>query len=157
MAAKKNWLFVLFLFVFILSQNLLIAGTFDVEAAASQEDKPFPDQPQAPQAYSLYLPYMIRPPGSLYKSTYGVETWTYSKYDNSSILLNQAQFYWIRRNGLIWSDVEPSKGSRIWTANSVVDLEGDFTYAAENGRKIILIVRSTPSWAQVNGKACGRI
>lgn len=153
---RANWLYLLLIFGILTNQNLLVAGSFD-QQVASQGGNSLPDETQEPEAYYLYLPYMIRPPGSPYKSTFGVETWSYGAYDNGSVLLNQAQFFWIRRNGLIWSDVEPSKGNRIWTANSVVDLEEDFKYAAGNGRNIILVVRSTPVWAQVNGKSCGRI
>ena len=77
---------------------------------------------------------------------------------HGSNLLNQANFYFIRRNALIWSDIEPTQGHRNWTAASVVDLEADFKHASQQGKKIIMIVRSTPGWAQkVSGKACGPI
>jgi hypothetical protein len=156
MFSKRKWVYLVLVIGFLTFQVLPAAGSLD-QPSGQQDNYYPPDQSQSPQAYQLYLPYMIRPPGSSYNSTFGVETWSYGAYENGSTLLNQANLFWIRRNGLIWSDVEPNKGNRIWTASSVIDLEGDFKYAFENGRKIILVVRSTPTWAQVDGKACGRI
>ncbi len=128
-----------------------------------QEDSPVPDQVEETQATKLYLPYLTTrpttpPPATPSANTFGVETWSYNEGENGSNLLNQANFYFIRRNALIWSDVEPSQGQRNWSAASVVDVEADFKHAAKVGKKIILIVRSTPGWAQkVSGKACSPI
>ncbi len=129
----------------------------------NQEDNPTPDQVGETQATKLYLPYLTTrpttpPPATPSANTFGVETWSYNEGENGSNLLNQANFYFIRRNALLWSDVEPSQGQRNWSAASVVDVEADFKHAAKVGKKIILIIRSTPGWAQkVSGKACGPI
>jgi hypothetical protein len=129
----------------------------------NQEENPNPEQADETQAYMMYLPFMTTrpatpPPATPSVNTFGVETWSYNQGENGSNLLNQANFYFIRRNALIWSDVEPSQGQRIWSAASMTDLEYDFTHASLQGKKIILIVRSTPGWAQKTpGKACGPI
>jgi hypothetical protein len=63
---------------------------------------------------------------------------------------------WIRRNALLWSSVEPTQGARNWSALSVLDYE--LSNAAKAGVKTILIIRSTPAWAQaVPGYSCGPI
>ena len=63
---------------------------------------------------------------------------------------------WVRYNGLRWSSVEVNKGDRDWSA--MVDLEDSLIRASQNGIEVILIVRSTPSWAQaIDGATCGPI
>jgi hypothetical protein len=62
----------------------------------------------------------------------------------------------VRRNGLIWSDVEPNEGARNWSA--VAALEAELIEAARLKFKVILIVRRTPKWAQkYPGVFCGPI
>jgi hypothetical protein len=64
--------------------------------------------------------------------------------------------HWIRRNALLWSEVEPQLGARNWEA--VAGLETELRNAAEQGLETILIVRSTPAWAQKNpGVSCGPV
>lgn len=68
----------------------------------------------------------------------------------------KAGAYWIRRNALNWSQVEPQKGARNWQA--VEALEKELIKGAENNLRVILVVRSTPPWAQkVAGSLCGPI
>lgn len=67
-----------------------------------------------------------------------------------------AQSTWVRRNAVIWSDIEPSEGNYDWSVNAA--LENELINAANNGMQVILIVRSTPSWAQaIPGMYCGPI
>lgn len=62
--------------------------------------------------------------------------------------------YWIRRNALLWSQVEPEPGARNWEA--IAGLEVELKTAAANGLHVILVIRSTPAWAQkYPGVACG--
>jgi len=73
-----------------------------------------------------------------------------------AVLAQQAGAHWVRINALLWSDVEPQPGERRWEALS--DLEQKLRAAAENGLSVILIVRSTPAWAQkVPGWLCGPV
>jgi len=64
--------------------------------------------------------------------------------------------FWVRRNALLWSDVEPQQGQRNWGA--LAGLENEMKNASSYGLNLILIVRSTPSWAQkIPGVACGAV
>lgn len=63
---------------------------------------------------------------------------------------------WTRRNGVLWSAVEPTEGARNWGA--LAGLDQELARAAAAGLRVILIVRGTPEWAQeVNGSQCGPI
>ncbi len=157
-----KWLLVIVM-IGVVSMLWMPAAASSVTQKNYQEENPTPDQPEETQAIKLYLPFMTTrpatpPPATPSANTFGVETWSYNEGETGSNLLNQANFYFIRRNALIWSDVEPSQGQRNWSATSAVDVEADFKHASKVGKKIILIVRSTPGWAQkVSGKACGPI
>lgn len=64
--------------------------------------------------------------------------------------------YWARRDSLLWSEVEPARGSRDWEA--LAGLEQELRDASRQGMEVILIVHSTPAWAQhVEGSYCGPI
>jgi hypothetical protein len=59
-------------------------------------------------------------------------------------------------DGLIWTAVEPERGNRNWDALS--EMENQLINAAERGMEVILIVRSTPSWARLDPNSpCGPI
>lgn len=77
---------------------------------------------------------------------------------NSTLLsaFQNAGLEWTRRNAILWSDVEPVEGQRNWAA--VASLEKDLASSASQGIHTILVVRSTPAWAQrVAGHLCGPI
>ncbi len=85
-------------------------------------------------------------------SIFGIE---YHK-PNELLTVKEAGALWVRRNALLWSDVEPTEGARNWEA--VSQLEEELITAAEQGQRVILIVRSTPTWAQqIPGSYCGAI
>ena len=68
----------------------------------------------------------------------------------------QAGAYWVRRNALLWSVVEPAEGSRDW--GTVASLERELESISAYGMQTILIVRGTPSWAQkILGIHCGPV
>jgi hypothetical protein len=71
--------------------------------------------------------------------------------------LNEVGTYWIRRNGLLWSEVQPDEfGGYNWSTMS--NLEQEMINASSNGMEMILVVRSTPTWAQkITGVFCGPI
>lgn len=63
---------------------------------------------------------------------------------------------WIRINGLLWSEVEPGQGERKW--DKLARLESGLAEAARRNVNVIVIVRSTPLWAQkAQGTFCGAI
>lgn len=68
----------------------------------------------------------------------------------------QAGAHWIRVNALNWADIEPTEGARNWAAANA--LEQQLRLAAAWGAKTILVVRTTPAWAQaVPGIRCGAV
>ena len=71
-------------------------------------------------------------------------------------MAQQAGAYWVRRNALLWSEVEPEPGVRQW--EELVELEKEMVAASESGLQLVLVVRSTPDWAQaVKGSKCGPV
>lgn len=71
-------------------------------------------------------------------------------------MIAESGMTWIRRNGLLWHLVEPVQGDRNWAA--VESLESELIEASKLGLTTILIVRSTPDWAQkVSGFYCGPV
>jgi hypothetical protein len=84
----------------------------------------------------------------------GIELWQ----ANSAALeiAVAAGAFWIRRNSLMWSRVEPDEVLRNWGA--LAGLENEIISVNKSGSRMVLIVSSTPSWAQaVPGTACGPI
>lgn len=101
----------------------------------------------------LYMPILVRKNRTA--SLFGVEM---DKLNSAHGLeqMSSAGAFWLRRNALLWSSVEPTKGTRDWTTQAT--LEAELKSAAARGMKVILIVRSTPSWAQkVAGYSCGPV
>lgn len=104
-------------------------------------------------ASSSYLPFIQN--GFPLATVFGTES---KSIDGQGGLykMMETEVYWWRLNGVLWSDVEATKGFYDWTA--LADLEGDLANAARNGIQVILIVRGTPDWAQaIPGVPCGPI
>jgi len=80
-----------------------------------------------------------------------------SQMDPASLdLVAQAGAYWIRRNSLLWSVVEPSEGDRNWGA--LASFEQELQAASQRGLQVVLVVSGTPQWAQkVPGSFCGPV
>ncbi len=134
---------------------LLISGQV-VSFAQAQVLKPGePDPAGGETTQTLYLPKVVRSqPAS---SIFGVEM--FNELANSYVggapdLMAKAGATWVRRNGLLWSNVEPSPGVRNWDSA----LEAELINAQKFGLRPILVIRSTPAWAQkFSGKLCGPI
>jgi len=63
---------------------------------------------------------------------------------------------WIRRNALSWSVVEPVEGARNW--ETLAGLEKEMIAASRQGLELVLIIQSTPEWAQkIPGYFCGPV
>lgn len=105
-------------------------------------------------AYLTYLPAIVRPPTP---STLGVEI---AAVANPQLLVERAQeanIFWVRRNGLLWSAVQPN-GPTEWNWQAVSALESDLQLLSQKGFRIILVIRSTPGWAQeYPGNFCGPV
>jgi hypothetical protein len=102
-------------------------------------------------AVTIYLPFTVnRYPMN---TIFGMETVPAEKGFSSVVDLKSS---WIRYNGLRWSSVESYKGERNWV--TVEELEASLLRASQKGIEPILIVRSTPAWAQaIAGAPCGPI
>lgn len=74
-------------------------------------------------------------------STFGVETKTFD-------VLQQAQDannHWLRYNGLLWSEYQPNNAGQFI---SNPELEADMIATSAAGMEMILVIRSTPTWAR---------
>jgi hypothetical protein len=105
-------------------------------AEATQEPLKSTNTPLPAPTLGAYLPAV---------PVWGIELYHLSS-DGGLDMIQQAGAYWVRRNALIWSDVEPSEGARNWEA--LAGLESELKTAAVQGLQVILVVRSTPEWAQ---------
>jgi hypothetical protein len=77
---------------------------------------------------------------------------------NGLELMATARASWVRRAGIWWPDVEPTKGTYNWSALS--GFEQEFLRARDRSMEVILVVRGTPDWAQADypwNETCGRI
>ncbi|MEJ2711095.1 MAG: hypothetical protein P8074_26045 [Anaerolineales bacterium] len=102
---------------------------------------------------TLYLPYVNN--YAPLQTPFGVEMGSITP-SGGLVEMVEAGVSWVRRNGLLWSQVEPTPGARDWSA--AAGLETELKNASDNGLEAILIVRSTPPWAQkVAGSYCGPI
>ena len=103
--------------------------------------------------YSLYLPLVSnRFP---LETVFGVEMGQITT-DGGLDKVAEANTTWVRRNGVLWAEIEPNEGARDWSV--LGGLEQELKNASANNLQVILIVRKTPSWAQkVPGSSCGPI
>jgi hypothetical protein len=102
--------------------------------------------------FLTYLPYISHHSNHL--GVFGVEMTRLAPSDGINEMI-EANAQWFRRNALLWSDISPNTANqRDWAA--VADLDAELLNAANVGITPILIVRSTPDWAQkVEGFPCG--
>jgi hypothetical protein len=78
--------------------------------------------------------------------------------DHGLIQMYEAGANWVRRAGIWWPDIEPTKGVYDWTL--LESFQAEFLDAQSKNIEIIIIVRGTPTWAQADppyNKTCGRI
>jgi len=127
-------------------------GAGPITAASFQSAK------AAPAAASpLYLPIVMF--HSPLQTVFGVELHDISTAGGLD-LIAQAKTTWVRRNALVWSDIELTEGVYNWGAAAY--LEQEMINTSQKGLDLILVVRSTPVWAQWNvsdrnGYFCGPI
>jgi hypothetical protein len=101
--------------------------------------------------FSVKLPFMVS--SSPYQGVFGVELGVLGP-SHGLDTITTAGPSWVRRNGLLWSQVETAPGQRNW--NSALGAE--LIQASQKNLEVILVVRSTPTWAQkVSGSSCGPI
>lgn len=102
----------------------------------------------------VYLPLVTRnwPP---LPSVFGVEIHR-GKVVSTASHAGTARVSWVRYNGILWSEVEPTRGYRRWDV--LADVEAELRALSEQQLVPMVIVRGTPAWAQsVPGSECGPI
>lgn len=103
--------------------------------------------------YTTYIPFVLYHTGEA--NIFGIEMeteWNEGLFD----LAHDAGVDWVRRNGVIWNEIEAVEGTRDWSM--MASLEAEMRLLRDKYMKMILIVRGVPGWAQTeNGHACGPI
>ena len=89
-------------------------------------------------------------------TTFGVEinqAYSDHPYQDTLDKAGDANNNWVRYNGLLWSKYQPNNTSEF---NVDKELEAHMIATSEAGMQLILIIRSTPAWAQkYPGYFCG--
>lgn len=68
----------------------------------------------------------------------------------------EAGAWWVRYNGILWSEVEATQGSRDWSR--LAGVENELRALSAQGLTPMVIVRGTPSWAQkIPNHPCGPV
>jgi len=156
---KYNRPFAVLVLASALTLNILLV-LHDVAApstapAVVAESTTAADLAQTPSTYSFTVFLPVTEQNYPLRTVFGVELSSVNQSGGLYALVD-AKATWVRRNALLWSSVEPSEGARDWSA--LADLEQEMINASSNGLQLILIVRSTPPWAQqVNNSACGPV
>lgn len=153
MKTSTTGLFSLFL-VFLLSA--LLPGYAPAQAFRTSDP---PLSPDDASPTFLYLPVLNRqfPLASIF----GVESLDLVKdfgfaRDYGLVEIQSTQAYWLRRNGVLWSEIEPNPGERRW--ENLRALDEFLSQVSKRRMQTILIVRSAPEWAQkYPGMTCGPI
>lgn len=103
---------------------------------------------------TIYLPIVSR--DFPLQTIFGVETQRGLFSGQGLEEIVGAEISWVRRNVVLWADVEPDQGDRNWDA--LASLEQELINASMENIEVVLIVRRTPDWAQkMSGSYCGPI
>lgn len=122
-----------------------------VQAAEQRAGTTFLPLVASEETSTAYLPFVAKRAPVF--DTFGVEIYRISNAYGLQ-KASEAGTTLVRRNGLLWSEVEATKGTYQWNAS----LEQELKTAQQNGMQVILVVRGTPSWArQYSDYPCGRI
>ncbi len=102
---------------------------------------------------SVYLPLtLVRFP---LQNIFGVEADALNAQGRFD-LIRDLRGAWTRRNSIEWSSVEPTEGTRNWSV--LASFEQELINASNEGITPLIIVNSTPTWAQkIAGSFCGPI
>jgi hypothetical protein len=121
------------------------------QAAVRQADTTYLPLVASEEPSTAYLPFVAKRAPVF--DTFGVEIYRISNAYGLQKAI-EAGTIWVRRNGLLWSEVEATQGTYQWNAS----LEQELKTAQQNGMQVILVVRGTPTWArQYSDYPCGRI
>lgn len=114
-----------------------------------------PAQAEIQGSYKSFLPITLG--GSAAKNAFGVDMFPMNDTGGMA-QLQQTSSRWIRRNGVLWSVIEPSEGARVWEDDDYYALEQELVNASAKGYQVILVVRRAPQWARRDiAQPCGRV
>jgi len=113
------------------------------------------DHSEAAMEFDALLPILhYRSSSDSGNTIFGVES--HYLVGKEFVAVDQANTSWVRLNGLLWSKAEEVEGIYSWDEFST--LEEKILNASSIGMNVILVVRSTPTWAQADpGSFCGPI
>jgi hypothetical protein len=95
---------------------------------------------------STYIPLLMQQ-SPIPKNIFGIEMHSLTDRERVDLVASKGTS-WVRRNGLLWTRVETAEGVYNWTDSYTVRLENDLLTARQQGLEIILVIRSTPTWAR---------
>ncbi len=138
----------------LVQANSALAAVALDEAAKERGGRLFLPPLQETLSKTVYLP-LIAQNFPLPPSVFGVEI-NWKKVSATASKADDAGVWWVRYNGILWSEVEGTQGVRDWS--KLASVEEELRMLAERGLTPIVIVRGTPLWAQkVSGSYCGPI
>ncbi len=156
--SKSGWLSILAFALLLLVLEGCRSGTHQSPLSSESGENPSSQSPITltpnPASSQPVITATLNTPASpmLPFSPFGIEIADVN--DIEPVFQSGAQL--VRINALLWSQVESQEGVRDWSA--VTSLEDELKIASEQGLRVILIVRGTPTWAQkVSGSYCGPI
>lgn len=97
---------------------------------------------------AVYVPIVMR--GFPLQTIFGIES---ARLNTTSESIAAAGATWVRKNALIWRNVEPTEGERNWAAMAA--LEQELLAARRQRLTVVLIVRGTPDWARQDDSLSG--
>ena len=107
------------------------------------------------QTYQYFMPFMTSSIQKKGNTIFGVQV----SPGRGSIVASKAKeanVSWVRYNGFGWSDVEPKRGEYNWDA--LAEFESDLDQLIGQGETPMVVIRSTPEWAQkIPGVYCGQM
>ena len=104
--------------------------------------------------YVLYLPLVQHRAAD---SIFGLEVGSLTHGRDLGGIVNMGTSL-IRRNGLLWRDIQPTEGGAYrWDAANVRALEEEMINASQNNLKLMVIVRGSPRWATEAATDCSAV
>lgn len=139
--------------IFLLGFVPDVGSAQNLKSGTNQETSPNPSPNQDAASHILYLPTISQPTAN--NPVFGVEM---SSVSHGTLLemASQAGIKWVRRNGVMWNEIEAVEGVRDWS--SMAALESEMIILNQRGMELVLIIRGVPEWARTdNGHICGPI
>ena len=88
--------------------------------------------------------------------TFGLEIVNPASLEKVDGGVGEPNNYWVHKNGLMWSEVQKDGPNSNWDVNHVKGLDNYIETVSAAGMEMILVIRSTPTWAQkYPGYFCG--